>query len=119
MWGTVGQQVNMRACVRAFAGACMTVNVAEPPQACTCRCSGRDSEAPTAFALGQQHAHASIDNGDVIIAPVRLLELVHILVRARGGDVHAQQDLVRLQRHLAIAQEELVGRNLQQEHASR
>ncbi len=56
----------------------------------------------------QAHAHAGIDDGDVIVAAVCLFELAHEFTRLREGDRHARQHLMWLQIHPAVAQEEVL-----------
>mmetsp|Transcript_25215 Transcript_25215/g.65460 ORF Transcript_25215/g.65460 Transcript_25215/m.65460 type:complete len:314 (-) Transcript_25215:763-1704(-) len=61
-------------------------------------------------ALGgglESHAHARGDNGNIVLAPVRLLILLHILELACEGEEDALQDLMRLHVHLPVGDEEL------------
>mmetsp|Transcript_3838 Transcript_3838/g.10876 ORF Transcript_3838/g.10876 Transcript_3838/m.10876 type:complete len:248 (-) Transcript_3838:73-816(-) len=60
----------------------------------------------------QAHADARGDDGDVVLAAVGLLELLHVLVLPGEGQADTLQQLVGLHVHLPVGQEELGGRDI-------
>jgi hypothetical protein len=55
------------------------------------------------------HGEARGDDGDVVLAALRLLERVHVGVRAAERHVHRLDDFVGAQRRLAVGEEEVAG----------
>ena len=67
----------------------------------------------TGLGVRQLEVHASIDNGNVVISPVGLLELLDVLKFGGEGHQDPDQDLMGLHVYLTVGKEEFPGIDLQ------